>query len=62
MRIPSPVAVDPTPMETIAAEHGVAPGDLTRFLRAAAEIRLADDLTILRFVDQVENLAWNRNK
>ena len=47
-------------LEVLAAEHGVALEDLIHFLREAAEMRIADALTVLRLLDRVEDLKRSR--
>lgn len=41
-------------LEDLAVEHGVERADLIRFVREAAELRIADALTILRLMDAIE--------
>lgn len=41
-------------LERLAAGYGVARADLVRFIREAAEMRIADALTILRLMDTTE--------
>ena len=41
-------------LDDLAVEHGVGRADLVRFIREAAEMRIADSLTILRLMDAIE--------
>jgi hypothetical protein len=65
---PSP-AGGPTPLssaefsaalEDLAAGHGVDQADLVRFVREAAERRIADTITILRLMDAIEDSGSGR--
>lgn len=47
-------------LEKIAAEQGVDPAEIVRFLRKSAELRIGDSLTILRLVDDAERLMQGR--
>lgn len=47
-------------LERLVAEYGVPLAELVLFLRESAEMRIAEALTVLRLLDQVENLARGR--